>query len=605
MTNPGSAVTGRLVYADTAQPIHNLVVELYGSVEGAPPSTLASGRTDLDGRFSLPLPAGAPACFLRGMDSIETYAPDGAPLVALDEAFRRPVDPARPALGELPVAFWPYHPDRPVARAARGERRDPSGAPTTDQQHSAGYLRVLAASVATVMPIAEGLGARLAGGEALTLQQIQSAFPETLTQRIDRFADHTRSDAWLGELLLNGFNTALLGVDAKDPSTLRLGLHWGDVPLDAVHDLSDADILLHRAGDGLLPVCIRLRTRTPGAWSVPEFTEHRPTDLKTWELAKRAFRACWLLSGALDGHIIRTHLFTEQFALAAYRNLRRNPLRRLLLPHLQEVVAADTDADEFAFGENGQIPRGSALIFPVMEARMQAQLGGMDWWGWSPREPVTSRHKFARVQLLFWELAETYVRRFLDENADEIRNHWVEIRRFSDDLVAHSPPWTPPVAAPGMAWVDTNEVASAAAPRRTVNGAVRAITPVTSSDQPGHDDLARLAQLCTYALTQITFVHTWVHDGQYDVGGDIGFASIALRNGSLGAEDNASVGPLPSEAIGALVTNSNGLGANYGFLLANEAGDVPPALRSLLTARSADFAALGFDVRRIRSRINI
>ena len=43
----------------------------------------------------------------------------------------------------------------------------------------------------------------------------------------------------------------------------------------------------------------------------------------------------------------------------------------------------------------------------------------------------------------------------------------------------------------------------------------------------------------------------------------------------------------------------------YGFILANEEDDVHPRFVELLRARTAEFAALGLDIRTVSSRINI
>ena len=72
----------------------------------------------------------------------------------------------------------------------------------------------------------------------------------------------------------------------------------------------------------------------------------RPEDGEDWLAAKRLVRITGAVSTELDEHFTYTHLNTEQFAIAAYRNLRLNPVANLLLPHLKEVALINHSADK-------------------------------------------------------------------------------------------------------------------------------------------------------------------------------------------------------------------------------------------------------------------
>lgn len=573
--------------------LHHFPVVLRGTDPAGGAIELARGETDAAGAFALAFDAGSPTT-LVGLESVRRYSDTGAPLDAFVDAFELPVAPGQTDLGDVAVPYWPYHPERPVARAGMNARGH------TDQQHAPGYQAILEKSAGQVFPIGRALAARAAQGVQLSIADVQDAYPEVLTRRIDRFAEHAKSDAWLGEVALDGFNTAPWLRETHDSGHLAMAFEWGNVPSDGVHDLSDVVAFFEERNGKLFPSEIRVALRRPAS-----ATEWRPTLQRSlrpgdpeWEQAKHVFRCHYVLSGALDGHIIKTHLLVEQFAIAAYRNLRRSPLRHLLLPHLQEVVAADTDADNFAWGPDGQIPKGSALKFPVVEERMRTLLGQMDWRGWSPRKALSPEHKYATLLERTWELLGRYVDEFIATNREGIAQEWLELQRFSNELVARSPARVPQTAPAGFDWACTNEIAPAGEAADS-----RALSPVILSDMPNDADLARLAAMSRYLLCQATFVHTWVHDGQYDVGGDMTFASLALRNGSFGPLDE--VGPTFEEAISALTTNSTGLSTNYGFVIANEESDVPPALRALFLDEANAYRAAGFDVRRIRSRINI
>jgi hypothetical protein len=198
-----------------------------------------------------------------------------------------------------------------------------------------------------------------------------------------------------------------------------------------------------------------------------------------------------------------------------------------------------------------------------------------------------------------------YLSAFFAANAAEIAEEWPEILRLSEDLVARSVPWEPAAPEPGIVPLDVTELDQPAVPRVVSGGALRSLRPVTTTATPGPGEMDDLLQLCRYVLYHATFNHMWTHDGQYDAGGELAYAVFGLRNGSLGAEDDPAINPPPLTMLEAISTNTVGLHANYGYILADEEHDVPPALKDALRARTEAFAALGVDVNHIRSRINI
>lgn len=106
-----------------------------------------------------------------------------------------------------------------------------------------------------------------------TSLEMQDDLPETISVRVDRNRPGTsRTDAFFGERMLNGFNTTLLlGRDRGRPERARMKIQWGDVPSDGEHDLADVDASFEDQGGTFLPVEIRLRNRvaggSPGAWA--------------------------------------------------------------------------------------------------------------------------------------------------------------------------------------------------------------------------------------------------------------------------------------------------------------------------------------------------
>lgn len=600
--------TGRLLFAADSgsaksQPLHHVQVELWAK-HLLSDRHVGSGATDADGWFDIAVAEGGAdlKLSLRVLDTSRRYNADGSVHEEPKEVYRTTVS-ARSipgqgrvlTVGELAVPFWPYRHDFPLARAADMNGRPP-------QEYSDGQKKLLDHYKLAYAPLY--VKHRLLDpfrADARDLPAIQLDYPLSLTQKK---AQESRSDAWLGDRVLNGMNLTQLGRDAEDERLYRLKYVFGDVPPDDAHDLCDVDASFKLQGDALVPVRIKLGLRTRGKWDPPQPLTFRPGDSQ-WEAAKRVFRVHYFLHGEIYSHIAVAHLQMEQYAIAVFRNLRLSPVRALLGPHLQEIVPANRNGDEIAWGEGSVLSWGSALGAEGLQRRVVAGVGMLDWINWRPRRPICDAHLYARAAGLFWELLTRYVDQFFAENAAAIAQHWLEIQRFSVDLVAHSPQYhrTPP--DPDIIWDDRSEL-PATPERLAVGGQFRAVHPVASPTGPQTpQELEDLKQLCRYVLFHTTFYHSWVHDRQYEDGGEIAYASSSLRNGSLGAEDDPRIAPTPKEASFGVVTIAIGTAVRHGFILENEDRDQPPALVALLQQYKPAFDALGFDLRQVRSRINI
>jgi hypothetical protein len=299
----------------------------------------------------------------------------------------------------------------------------------------------------------------------------------------------------------------------------------------------------------------------------------------------------------LDGHISTAHFQTEAAAVAVFRNIRKNPIRRLLYPHLQEIVAQGKDGDSFAWGPEGILHHQSALTLTAMQERMVAVARGLCYKTFTPRTVAHPSHRYAQACWLYWDLLTDYIADFFKDNAIDIEKHWEEVRRMSGDLVRNSPVYQPQSPDPLVIPLDRNEIDQPEVPRATMDGVVRSVRPIESIED--------LQKFCRYVLFQATFNHGWTHDGQYGAGGELRYATFGLRNGSIGDEADPAVLPPPKVMIEGISTNSLGLNANYGYILKDEEQDVPPALKTALEAKRTQFAVLGVDIDLIRSRINI
>jgi hypothetical protein len=572
---------------------------------------LAVTTTDSDGSFAFTfseresLLAGHLTLELRVIDFDRTYDDDGAPIdtprtiaeVGLGCESQRNV-----VAGDIPITYWAYRTDFSIPRTAK----DADG--NFPQASAKGLCDALDRyKLQFGINAAKHLAIHALSANLPTIADIQKDYPPSLTIQVDRKHKGTsRSDDWLGDRVLNGFLPCRLGRDASDPDLLRLKWEWGDVPCDGVHDLCDVDASF-RPGTRLLPTRITLRLRRAqanGEWApMTDPITFTPDDGPRWAEAKRVFRVHYFLAAELDTHSVEAHLRVEQYAIPAYRHLRLNPIRELLFPHLRGVANTNGAADKTAWG--GAIDEESAMKLAQNEERFARLSASMDWTGWRPREALSEQHRYAHCARLYWDLITEYVDGFFADHADGITAHWLEVKRFSDDLVANSVAYQPEPKDPDIVVFDFNEHDDPTIPRVEVGGVVRAVRPITVTDAPAPDEIDKLKQVCRYAIFHATFFHGWVHDLQYPDGGEITYASLGLRNGSLGPEDDDSIGPTPKEATKGLITIAVGCWVKWGYLMKNEDHDVPPRLRELLADRAADFARYELDVNDIRSRINI
>ena len=602
---------GRLVFsqAGVRVPVHHMRVEVRPKNAIAHLSS-SSLTTDMNGSFAAKVPSGTEHVDLVVHDVAHTYGSSGGIVETLFEVANVALsvaDTASGDLGDIAIRFWPYRSDFPTARAGSKDK-------VPSQSYTSGFMHSLELAFARRIP--ETLSMKLsvlAEGDRLSMAEIQQHYPPCLTQKVEQEKPgRTRADAWLGDQLLNGFDVALrVGRDAQDTKRMRVEICFprGASKTDAgtAFDMTDVDVTLEDRGGEVCPTRIVLLVNSPdgqGGWLAAKKHEVRPGDAD-WEAAKRVVRCQYLLHGAIEGHIAETHFQTEQHAVAVYRNARRNPVRSLLAPHLQEIVAQGVDGDSFAWGPNGILVSQSALKPSDLNTAFLRSAGRYCWSTFSPRNPLHPTHRYANAAQLYWSVLTEYVTAFFSENGGEIANQWAEIRRLSDDLVAHSPPYEREGRSTNVVPADENELDRAHVPRTTVNGVLRSVRPITQTDAPAPGEMDKLLSFCRYVLFQATFNHSWTHDGQTDVGGELEYATFGLRGGSVGPSDSKDLVPPTKVLVESLSVNALGMYASYGKLLADEMHDVAPALKNALLARRDAFAALGVDVSTIRSRINL
>ena len=308
------------------------------------------------------------------------------------------------------------------------------------------------------------------------------------------------SDAFFVERRLNGFN----------PGKLKRVV--GEAWQYAVHYNTERYKL---DPAGLLPKFIEARFVLDGeelqVHSIQfqlgeETATHFPGDLD-WEWSKRLFRSAEFVFQEIQTHLARTHMNMDQYAMAFYRNVKNNPIRNLLEPHLEGLLNINKNGASLIIGNTGFLPEASALTPKGVLEVLTDEVNVLSY-KWSPARQAlpdrVSNNYFDPAALSVWSLLEEYVGQFFEENKQGILQHWREIEEMSRDLTVHS------ILKP--------EFGSLA---------------VTSIED--------LKKLCIYMIYHCTFFHSWVNGKQYEDGGDVDYTAIGLWDKSDPAYDQSLV----------------------------------------------------------------
>lgn len=399
-----------------------------------------------------------------------------------------------------------------------------------------------------------------------------------------------------------------------------------------------------------------LTAKEEDSWQTQIFTHE---DGEKWLQAKRVARVTGGLSTELDDHFSGTHLTTEQFAIAAYRNLRLNPVAALLFPHLKEVVLVNHTADRILIGlakprklespiraggvipwledlinratnnlmfeRGGYIPQASAMTNPGINERVRDMLGVQNWHDWKPMEPVSDVHYFPRAQNAFWEMLGEYVDTYIDDNIEGIRDHWFEIYYFSKDLVEHAVPLflsdvefsglgerEKALAKERLDWYQRRYSVNPKSPRETFDGELKVLSPITLSMEFSPDDVDNLKQACRYIIMMATFMHSFVNEHQYDDIGEVLYNSLGLRfgdgeDGVMAPESDTRISPDPTRSTQMMWFSNLLSRTEYGFIMRNEENDINPKLKQMLerSKEEIELGGKGMLIENIESRTNI
>ncbi len=633
-----SRLVGRIIFAGDrggGPPIHNLHLEFWGRTLWFAWRKIGEASTDSDGRFALPFPLRAARNLSMRSLSLEiqtttrVYFEDEVPHFHFDPYKKIPIAKSDLIgmdynLRTIPLDYWLYDRSAPTPRALVDVD---TGAPEVYAKGREDALieQVIPIEIAKIKHLEQ---IEIAP-DTLTIEQIEADYPMNLTRCIEKhLPGYTRGDDWFGERMMNGMNRGCFVPDAERASHYWIryfGACWYEI--NGLYALPDVGILFKLKDDGLpTPIEIHLTGRLSRSDHDPFRTRvFSPADGDAWLQAKRVARVTGAVCTEVEEHFAATHLNAEQFAVAAYRNLRLNPVAGLLLPHLKEVSLIDHTANSQLIA--GYLPTATALTYAGLQQRTHDILGLQDWRGWRPMQAISPVHTCADAERLFWDVLGEFVDTFFRNHEAGIKKHWLEIERFADDLVSHSVPVfltasedAPPpdpryqeLAARRLHYYCERYGFDPHLPRETVNGKLKTVSRITAAgayDAASPEDWQNLKDACRYIIMQATFMHTWINEHQYDDLGEVRYSCGGLRFGDrpcgvMAPESDNAIAPDLTRSTQMLWFTNLLSRTEYGFITRNEEGDVNPLLIRLLEERRQAFNDFGVDIDAIESRTNI
>ncbi len=441
------------------------------------------------------------------------------------------------------------------------------------------------------------------------------------------------------ERMVNGMYASTLDKDPENPNLYWLYYHWSSYPHKSDYAFNDISMKFSINDEGyFLPESITLKGPIKPNGDPKTKVTLTPKDGQKWEAAKRVARVSGGILTEIDKHFTETHVNTEQYAIAAYRNIRKNPIGAVIFPHLRNVVLINHTADKILVTEGGYINRATALKPEAIQKRVKDVLGTLDWKNWRPMKPLSSKHRYAHAANLFYNVLTEYIDEFVEIHRNDIIDEWHEIYTFSNDVVdhavepflcrhlqkAHNVNPNEGETTNAKDWYTTENRMDLSIKRpktshkhKAGSPKYKAVSHITTKEdldinnaQVCNKELKSLKEACAYIVFNATFGHYWANSKQYDDIGEIRYCSLGIR---LGKEPDGVLGPESDDSISPdlkistqMMWWSNMLSkTGYGYIMKNEQGDINPLLIEKLKAKEKDFKALGVDIYDIQSETNI
>jgi hypothetical protein len=646
-----SSVIGRLTFSDKHHyhtPIHHMHLELWAKIRLGHWIKLSQGDTNIEGDFELPFDLSVVHRNRIAKNvRLEIYHTDSHRFNEQDlenkavyrsERLHRLFKTIKIKKSDLtgmgynmrtiPLAYWEYRHDTDLPRVIIKDHD--TDAP---QKYPQARIDAITEQFVPVELITKKHLFKIKEGRKLTIEQIQNDYPENLTMAMEEIKPGiTRSDQWFAERMVNGMYASTLDKDPENPNLYWLYYHWSSYDHKPDYAFNDISMKFSINDEGyFLPESITLKGPIkPGGDPKSKITL-TPKDGQKWDSAKRVARVSGGILTEIDKHFTQTHLNTEQYAIAAYRNIRKNPIGSVLFPHLRNVVLINHTADNILVTEGGYINRATALTPKGISKRVADVLGTLDWKNWKPMKPLSSKHRYAQAANLFYDVLVDYIDEFCTTHEDEIIDEWHEIYSFSQDVVEHA---VEPFLCSHLQkmlnanpkkgdtnhpedWYTNENRMDLTVERPKVSDKFKAVSHITTekhltkeNPEVYKQELDKLKQACAYILFNATFGHYWANSKQYDDIGEIRYSSLGIRlgqepDGVLGPENDDSVSP-DLKISTQMMWWSNMLSkTGYGFIMKNEQGDINPLLIKKLKSKEKDFAELGVDIYTIQSETNI
>ncbi len=531
-------------------------------------------------------------------------------------------------MGTIPLYYWEYRRDTKLPRVVIKDHD--LDAP---QKYPKERMDAITTQFIPIELITRKHLSKIKKGKPLTIEEIQSDYPENLTVAMEKVKPGiTRSDQWFGDRMINGMYASTLDKDPENPDLYWLYYHWSSYDHRPDYAFNDISMKFSINDEGyFIPQSITLKGPTSPDGSPNSKITLTPQDGQKWEAAKRVARVSGGILTEMDKHFTETHLNTEQYAIAAYRNIRRNPVGAILFPHLRNVVLINHTADKILVKKGGYINRATALTKTGIKKRVSDVLGTLDWKNWSPMKPLSDKHRYALAANLYYEVLESYIHEFFEAHEEDIIAEWHEIYSFSNDLVEHSVepflcghlqkahkvnPGQGEAAQPEDWYTKENRM-DLNLKRPLVSDEFKALSHITTTNvlNKNHQEecdreLTALKKACAYVIFNATFGHYWANSKQYDDIGEIRYSSLGIR---LGTDPIGVFGPEQDDSISPDLTISTQMmwwsnmlsKTGYGYIMKNEQGDINPLLIHKLKEKEAAFAELGVDIYTIQSETNI
>lgn len=189
-----------------------------------------------------------------------------------------------------------------------------------------------------------------------------------------------------------------------------------DIPVAEGRHLAPAIAFFECRQEMLHPLGIQLYSADHGAvWFSPDGSPG-------WTLAKMFFNSADLFIHESVTHLLWTHLFLENYWLAAVRNLsEKHPVRKLLAPHFHFCLNANANSNNILLGEAGIF---AELFSAGRTGTVRLLEKGEEMWNleWTALPRLLKRNGTSDLSgylyrddgILIWQAVEDYVQNYLN-----------------------------------------------------------------------------------------------------------------------------------------------------------------------------------------------